>query len=203
MKWLWENINIFFGSELWNNAVLPLGIVVLTSGVIGLFVSRTIEKQRHNQALNLEKETFIREITSKEKEELLKGWAELVLDKDQILNPKHKELVRKFNNLFLKTAMYGGEKLVSLVTLFQKNNVKNSVLSQSVISEKQQYKVLVYLAVIVSEIKYEFTDVKVNPLTLIELKFNDYDSKSEIIFKAYEEIEAEIEDYMKKDQLTE
>jgi len=194
IRWL----EAFFGSNTFNNAIMPILIALVVSGVLAWFVNKRVEELKHDNSKELEKEIFIREVTSKEKNDMLKNWSSLILDKDAIQGSSQKALTKKFEDLYLKTAMYGGQRLVVLVSLFQTNNVKKANLPEKFKGEKDIYKTLMYMAIIVSEMKKEFTDVEISPQTLIQIKFNDYFEKETLLKSLEKEIEEEYKIYLEK-----
>ena len=189
-------INNLLTSDIATTLLIPAFLIYFTF----IFVTKSIEKYKHENDKELEKEIFIREITSQEKHEMLQGWSSLILDKKVILGSTEKALTEKFEKLFLKTAMYGGKRLVILVTLFQSNNVKKAHLSPENKSDRDKFKPLMYMAIIASEMKKEFTDIDISPQTLIQIKFNDYMKNENLLIKLEQEIEDEYESYLKNEK---
>lgn len=189
-------INNLLTSDIATTLLIPAFLIYFTF----IFVTKSIEKYKHENDKELEKEIFIREITSQEKHEMLQGWSSLILDKKVILGSTEKALTERFEKLFLKTAMYGGKRLVILVTLFQSNNVKKAHLSPENKSDRDKFKPLMYMAIIASEMKKEFTDIDISPQTLIQIKFNDYMKNENLLIKLEQEIEDEYESYLKNEK---
>ena len=189
-------INNLLTSDIATTLLIPAFLIYFTF----IIIKKSIEKYKHENDKELEKEIFIREITSQEKHEMLQGWSSLILDKKVILGSTEKALTEKFEKLFLKTAMYGGKRLVILVTLFYSNNVKKAHLSPENKSDRDKFKPLMYMAIIASEMKKEFTDIDISPQTLIQIKFNDYMKNENLLIKLEQEIEDEYESYLKNEK---
>lgn len=187
-----ESINTLITSNIATNLLIPAFLIYFTY----VFVNNSIEKFKHENNKELEREIFIRDVTAKEKNELLKGWTSLIMDKSLMTDSDPQKLIKTFEELHLKTAMYGGQRLVILVSLFQSHNVAVSTLAESQKAEHNMYKTIMYMGVIASEMKEEFTNIKVSPLTMIKMKFNDFQAIESLLKQIENEIEKEYEEYL-------
>src|SRR5690625_2050171 len=143
----------FFGSNTFNNAIMPLVVALVVSGLLAVFVNSRIEKIRNDNLKKRERETYFREVTSKEKEWLLREWSSLILKP----NKMEKYKTEDFNNLYLKTSMYCNEETMNLVTLFQRHNYSRIPESEGEEKTLYSYKMYVFFAMIITSIREEFT----------------------------------------------
>ncbi|PCF40207.1 hypothetical protein [Staphylococcus delphini] len=171
-----EKVNKLFESAFIEKFVFPLTLLIVSSCLI----NRSIEKYKHNNALDLQAESFYKEHSGNELKELLWSWSELVLNIEKI-----KEMsTEDFQTLFQKTFVYGSERTINLVSSYQQHNYK---IEQN---EDHNYKSLVYVAMISSSLKQDFTNQIVDPLQILKIKITDYDDTK--IRKYYRSIEKEI-----------
>lgn len=177
----------FFGSNTFNNAIMPLVVALVVSGLLAVFVNSRIEKIRNDNLKERERETYFREVTSKEKEWLLREWSSLILKP----NKMEKYKTEDFNNLYLKTSMYCNEETMNLVTLFQRHNYSRIPESEGEEKTLYSYKMYVFFAMIITSIREEFTGVQLDPQSFIQIKIKDYDTVEQILKDVENEINQE------------
>lgn len=189
----WQSLNLFVESNLWNNALLP---IITTGGVVlivGFFLNKKVEEYKDNLQRNRERELFIGEITNKEKENLLNSWTSLLFDmENEVMRVPEEKLRDKYINMTKNAVMYCSNDIIIIAALFQNFNNHNYIDNNST---DRHYKMIAYIAMMISALKKEFSDINVDPLTLMQIKITDY-KNSEINFRnAKKEIEQEIEEY--------
>lgn len=171
-----EKANKLFESAFIEKFVFPLILLIVGSWLI----NRSIERYKHNNALDLQAESFYREHSGNELQKILWSWSELVLNVEMI-----KEMsTEDFQTLFQKTFVYGSERTINLVSSYQQHNYKKQQ------NEDHNYKSLVYVAMISSSLKRDFTNQIVDPLQILKIKITDYDDAK--MRKYYKSIEKEI-----------
>lgn len=171
-----EQINKLLESTLVVKFIFPLILLIIGSWLI----NRSIEMYKHNNALELQAESFYKESSISEIRDILMSWSDLVLDMRKINDMS----LEDFQKLFQKTFVYGSERTVNLISSFQQHNYKK------VKEDNHNYKSLVYVAMISSSLKKDFTNQNVDPLQILKIKISDYDDKK--MRKYYKSIEKEI-----------
>lgn len=169
-------INKLLESALVEKFIFPLLLLILGSWLI----NRSIERYKHNNALELQAESFYKERSGSEIQNILLSWSDLVLDMEKIKGMSQED----FQELFQKTFVYGSERTVSLISSYQQHNYKD------ITDDNHNYKSLVYVAMISSSLKDDFTNQNVDPLQILKIKISDYDDKK--MRKYYKSIEKEI-----------
>jgi len=171
-----EQINKLLESPFVEKFIFPLFLLILGSWLI----NRSIERYKHNNALELQAESFYKERSGSEIQEILMLWSDLVLDIEKVKGM----LPEDFQKLLLKTFVYGSERTVNLISSYQQHNYKKAT------DDNHTFKSLVYVAMISSSLKKDFTNQSVDPLQLLKIKITDYDDK--MMRKHYKNIEKEI-----------
>ena len=192
-----KKINNFIETPISQDILIPIGqyliIPLIILCITYVFVQKGIEKYKHENENELEKEIYVREVTAKQKEWVLAEWSSLVMAKEAL----EKYTTKKYEELFLKTTMYGDERTIKLATLFQQTNYKGKNISEKWKSDKQKWKTYVFLSMIVCSIRKDYSDVQISPQTLMALKLTDYDKMKKELVEIETEIENELKQYNK------
>lgn len=162
--------------------------------IITVFINKrvkiTIERIKHKNEKELQIESFYREIGGKQIVEMLDEWASIILNMETIVNDKN--FTKKYQKLMHKTFVFGSNKTIKLLTLYQQYNYnppeKHKNKDEGVdITEYQAY-IMVYLGLIATSIKKDFTNQDIDCMDLIKLKFTDYDKNEKLFNKVQNNI---------------
>ncbi|MCE4957465.1 hypothetical protein [Macrococcoides caseolyticum] len=179
---LFECINSLIETPLFSKIIIPFTLLYIGSSII----NKSIEKIKHNNSMDLQAESFYKERSGQEIQTLLLDWSDLVLNMQKIKDMTPSD----FQSLFQKSFVYGSERTVNLVSAYQQHNYKFKIEEDEDIKEEHNYKSLVFVAMIVSSLKRDFTNQNVDPLQILKIKLTDYDDKK--MRKYFNNIEKEI-----------
>ena len=119
---------------------------------------------------NLQVESYFRQVGNEEIKNLLNDWTSLIVNMDK--TPK----VEFMTKLTQQTIMLGSSRTVKLVADMIQFNYINSQNNKR--NEDFTFTFMIYIAMIISSLKQDFTGYKTEPLDIIRIKISDYD-KSE------------------------
>lgn len=153
-------------------SVLILGAMLFAAGLIKKMpsmIAKEVEQNRkydHDKALQID--NFYRSAGNTVMQDILSEWTKIMSDLNYINviieNDGMNELVRK-------TMLYGSADSLEIVSRYMQYAFSDQV--------EDGY---VYIAMIVSALKKDFTGEDVDPLVLIQIKINDY-SDNEAFYK--------------------
>lgn len=133
---------------------------------------------------DLQIESYFRQVSNNELEDLLNKWTHFITDMDNAAKEMNSESGKAaLIELEHKTIMYGSPKTVYTLAAMQ-----HSIYS----SNSNSYKLMMYMATIACSLKKDFTGYEISPVSLIEIKINDFDEYAKYFVKYYDEIQREI-----------
>lgn len=147
---------------------------------------RDMLKQNREYKSNhdLQIESYFRQVSNNELEDLLNKWTHFITDMDNAAKEMNSESGKAaLIELEHKTIMYGSPKTVYTLAAMQ-----YSIYS----SNSNSYKLMMYMATIACSLKKDFTGYEISPVSLIEIKINDFDEYAKYFVKYYDEIQREI-----------
>lgn len=155
-----------------------------------LFRQLKIENRRATNEKDIQREAYFRQISGKDLNEVFQNWTTFLTDMDKLPEKMNGSSGKKFyNDLITKTVMYGSEKTVHIVavlsqTLYENDNIKNKVkvslgdtTKHDYEDDVQGFETMLYIANIISSLKYDFTGYEVEPMELIATKLSDLDAE--------------------------
>lgn len=116
---------------------------------------------------NLQVESYFRQVGNEEIKNLLNDWTSLIVNMDK--TPK----VEFMTKLTQQTIMLGSSRTVKLVADMMQFNYINSQNNKR--NEDFTFTFMIYIAMIISSLKQDFTGYKTEPLDIIRIKISDYD----------------------------
>lgn len=188
-------IKIISHNFFWTAVTITVGIITTVTNYKlkkdmqkeKIVFEERMEVFKSNSAKNLQIDNYFRNISGQELKEVFDFWSSIIFLLGKQNNLKE---LPKFTQ---KTFMYGSVRTVKILSKFQQEayNIKYDKNSENDISN---IKSLIYAACIVCSLKSDFSGVEINPLTILEIKLEDfYERKNEFI-KYYNEILDELKD---------
>ncbi|MCO0831925.1 hypothetical protein NFX39_02290 [Fructobacillus sp. W13] len=116
-------------------------------------------------------------------QEVLREWVKIINDVDHSVMQKPRDL----QNLLNQTLTYSSGKTIKLIGIFLQSVYKNGDEITDDVSQ------LVYVALIVENLKIDFTGEKIDAIDLLKVKYNDYDQQKEALLTAEKEIKRRLE----------
>lgn len=164
-----------------------------------LFRELKVEQTKAQNSMELQREAYFREIGGKELYNTFNEWLRILVDSDNKLKNFGE---KQATDLISKTIKYGSTKTINICGNYMKhvfekdeatNNIDN-IENQSGELSYNTYKMILYVAFIVSSLKFDFTGYEVEPTKLLEIKLNDFSKVKETtnFKKAYEDIKVEL-----------
>lgn len=159
-------------------SLIVLGFLLLVGGLITVvpkMIAKSVEQNRkydHDKALQID--NFYRSAGNAVMQDILSEWTKIMSDLNYV-----NELVKNdgMNELIRKTMLYGSADSLKIVSRYTQY-----AFSQQV---DDGY---VYIAMIVSALKKDFTGEDVDPLVLIQIKITDYSDNEEFYKKTLSRI---------------
>jgi hypothetical protein len=188
-------IKIISHNFFWTAVTIAVGIITTATNYKlkkdmqkeKIVFEERMEVFKSNSAKNLQIDNYFRNISGQELKEVFDFWSSIIF-----LLGKQNNL-KELSKFTQKTFMYGSVRTVKILSKFQQEayNIKYDKNSENDISN---IKSLIYAACIVCSLKSDFSGVEINPLTILEIKLEDfYERKNEFI-KYYNEILDELKD---------
>lgn len=162
--------------------MISLDLIIQSLGVIAAIwliavvkkipdsVSDKIRDERNfTHTKELQIDNFFRQNSGSKMQEVLIAWVEILNDPNKVEKMSKNGGIQKLLN---NTVGYSSPKTVKLMGLFfQSLYSVNSKTSEDELSDMSS---LVYVAMIASSLKYDFSGENINPIDLLRIKFNDY-----------------------------
>lgn len=131
----------------------------------------------------LQIESYFRQQGGAELLSLFKEWTAIMYKKDKAAH----FTVNQYAALSERTILYGSDRTIRLVSDYQ-----HFIYSNDEKSEHHGDTIIVYIALIISSLKNDFTGYKVNPLDVLQIKINDVDEHQPFINDLIDEIQQRI-----------
>ncbi len=116
---------------------------------------------------NLFERKYYKDISTDKVVKLLEEWLSYLFDIKAIENIN----LKKFNNLMSKTVLYCSTTTIELLSEFQQFNYKGINENEPRLKHSNEF--LFLLSLLISSIKYDFTNEYINPIKLIKIKIKD------------------------------
>ncbi|KMO45314.1 hypothetical protein PY95_13575 [Lacticaseibacillus rhamnosus] len=175
--------------DIWVKLATFVGLALLT---VGIYYVKEIPKMhrdllknvrefRNNRQLQIE--SYFRQQGGKELETLFENWVGLLfeLEKTKTITPD------QVTNLQEKTVIYGSDLTIRILSAYQADNYKHTTNSSDA-----NIKSVVYVATLICSLKKDFTGFEIDPMTLLQIKINDFKSKTAEVQQYTDEIKREV-----------
>lgn len=164
--------------------MLILIFAVVTIKQIPSAVSKKVSDERSfYNSKQLQIDNYFRQSNGKNMQEVLREWVKIINDVDHSVMQKTRDL----QNLLNQTLTYSSGKTIKLIGIFLQSVYKNGDEITDDVSQ------LVYVALIVENLKIDFTGEKIDAIDLLKVKYNDYDQQKEALLTAEKEIKRRLE----------
>ncbi|EGQ3411846.1 hypothetical protein [Staphylococcus pseudintermedius] len=185
-EFLLENIAGFSESIFATHLLYPMILLFITYNI----VNKGIEKFKHKNAKELQVDSFYREQNSNHLNNLLNQWSTILFDTEKVKDESFKQT---FNELLSETYLYGDNKSVKLLSSFQQYNYKNEdneIVYDNL--DKRTLKVMMYVALIMTTLKEQYTNYKIEPEEVLKMKLKFYDDVKNLFQEYKQEIKKNI-----------
>ena len=151
---------------------------------------RDMLKQNREYKSNhdLQIESYFRQASNENLQALLDKWTSFITDSEKAAKEMSSENgTAEYIRLEHQTIMYGSSRTVFDVAAmqhFEYNEDKDN---------PNPYKLMMYIATIICSLKRDFTGYDINPISLLEIKINDFDDYANEFNKYHKEIQAELD----------
>lgn len=132
------------------------------------------DTRQYSNNKQLQIDNYFRQTSGDRMQKILMEWVKIINDADNSAMSRPKELQTLLN----KTLAYSSAKTIKLLGMFLQHTYKNGQ------NNSDDYSQLVYVAMIVSYLKFDFSGEMINPLDLLKVKYHDY-SDNEQEFNQY------------------
>lgn len=168
-----------------------------------LFRELKVEKFRGENEHNLQIESYFREVSGKDLNQILQKWSTIIDD----INDKsmsEKQVTKHMKDLTTKTFMYGSPRTTKILGFMQQiayenNNLENQVeISYGKPKEKKvDHRLIVYTSFMIASLKEDFTGYEIGPLDFLRLRLTDFEDPK--INKQIKDAEKEILEKLKEE----
>lgn len=156
--------------------VMAYGLVKIVPSMI----SKQVEQNRdYELKRSLQIDSYYRQNGSSELQDVMLEWTKMATDMEYLSSKSQKET----SLLIQKTVGYGSNKSIRLAGFFFQYLYKQKK------TDEDLKKGIVYVAMIVSSLKEDFTGVKTNPLDILKMKINDYAENAEFFETTMKNVE--------------
>lgn len=178
--------------------IISLILTVVTVVLIGvilklpdLITNTWLEKTKNKNAHDIQIESYFKQLGGKEQQKVLDIWTDFLVDMDKTTkkyNIKAEGAVDNYHKLMHDTVVYGSDRTVNLLSLY------NHYTFVAENSTEKSFKMMVYVAFLISSLKEDFSGYYISPLTLLKITIKDFDTYKTV----YSEYAKEIEDGLNK-----
>lgn len=146
-----------------------------------------VEESRGVNEKDIQREAFFRQIKGSELDEAFSYWTSMIVDMDnQMQGITSKNGQKKLMEMQRRVLMYGSNKTVTILSSMMQHVYKGGKMENQINidfgaknDEKQtmqSYKLMYYIALLISSLKEDFTGYIIRPEDILEIKINDIDS---------------------------
>lgn len=164
-----------------------------------LYRALKVEEVKATNSMELQREAYFRQISGKDLSKLFQDWTAVLYDLDRKMKGfGEKQAI----DLISRTVIYGSSKTVGICSEYFKHVYRADAKKQDT-EEFKSYDAcmqILFIAHIVSSLKFDFTGYYIEPIKLLELKINDLEDtkKLEVFKKALSDIEKIVRDLDKR-----
>lgn len=166
---IFKFLNELLISPLFKNLIIPLFLLIVGSHLI----RKSIEKYKHLNAIELQAQSFYRERSTGEIDEMLSTWSNILFEPTSV---EDEAFENEYQKLLKNTFVYGSEKTIDLIASYQQfiyGESYDEPFEGTNVNKRNIY-TMVYIALIASSIKEDYTNQKISPETILKIKINDY-----------------------------
>ena len=152
---------------------------------------RDMLKQNREYKSNhdLQIESYFRQASNEELQGILDRWTSFITNMEKAAQEMSSENgTDEYIKLEHQTIMYGSPRTVLAVAAMQ-----HFEYNENDQEDTNSYKLMMYIATIACNLKRDFTGYEVNPISLLEIKINDFDKYVDKFSKYNKEIQRELD----------
>lgn len=132
-----------------------------------LQVNRDLEKFKTENQSSLQREAYFRQLSGNDLQKTFSGWAEILIDVSKLENSNKRELLDLQRNVIL----FGSDESIRICSKLMQYLYKNGNNND----ENDHLVGIIYIAHLISSLKYDFTGYIIQPLDLLKMRVNDLD----------------------------
>lgn len=132
-----------------------------------LQVNRDLEKFKTENQSSLQREAYFRQLSGNDLQRTFSDWAEILIDSSKLEESNKRKLLDLQKNVIL----FGSDKSIKICSnlmqyLYNNNNNKNNNETNHMIG-------ILYIAHLISSLKYDFTGYIIQPIDLLKMRITD------------------------------
>lgn len=166
-----DSLLVLFGDILRIVATVIITVLVMYIKVIPeLHKNLILQSKEHDNNRNLQQEAYYRQLSGEKIEKLFEKWTNFLVDLRTIENMDEDTMYSITSDVF----MYGSDETINSFAKYMKSTYRSESIQNELGEDFSAFQIYIF-SLILSQLKYDFTGFKVNPLTFIKAKINDYD----------------------------
>lgn len=169
------------------SVVVTLVLIVLLGLLVKLpehITNTWLEKTKNKNAHEIQIESYFKQLGGEQQQKVFSEWTSFITDMENTTKKYNVENIEEYRKLIHDTIVYGSNRTVNILSLYNQENYTHP----DTVSDKM----LVYMAFLISSLKYDFSGYYVEPLNLLKITLKDF-NKNEVTYKKYAlEIETQL-----------
>lgn len=175
-------------------SIVSTVVMIVLIGIVlklpDLITQKWLETIKNKNAHDIQIESYFKQLGGKQQQEVLASWTDFLTDMDGTIakiSSENPDALKIYKKLMHDTIIYGSDRTVKLISAY---NSATFALNKS--KQFDPYKMMVYIAYIVSSLKEDFSGYYISPLALLKISIKDYDSYASEYERGYESIKKEL-----------
>lgn len=153
-----------------------------------MFRDALLEDQKFGDNRQLQIESYFRQVSGQELQEVMNHWGDMYTDIKSAMDSMGKDdSTFTYTDLQQQTILLGSDKTVRYLAAFQQH-----IYLHEQPNDEEAAKATVYIAYIVSSLKYDFSGYKIDPLDMMKIRILDYNEMHKLYESAARKIEREV-----------
>lgn len=154
-----------------------MSILTLVLGVIAWYLRKNYELLKSMQLEEfkaakqsfLQREAYFRQLSGSDLQKTFSTWTDIIIDTSKMENSNKKEFLEMQKNIIL----FGSDKSIKIFS-----KLMQYLYSNSSSGNDDSLLGVVYIAHLISSLKYDFTGYKIEPLDLLKIRMTDFSNSS-------------------------
>ncbi|EAD1860365.1 hypothetical protein KZQ05_002405 [Listeria monocytogenes] len=158
----------------------------------GIYKAITVENKRKFNELDIQRESFFRQLRGDDLAETFGEWVTAFTNMDKLVEKGPENIV----DMQKRVLMYGSPKTVAILAMmFQHTYIGNQIEGEQDYDtqEPENYKLMVYIAYLIAALKFDFTGYKIDPMDIVRVRITDYKENETQFKENQQKIETEIQ----------
>lgn len=155
----------------------------------GIYKAITVENKRKFNELDIQRESFFRQLRGDDLAETFGEWVSAFTDMDEFVE-KAPAILKDMQK---KVIMYGSPKTVSILAMLSQHTYIGSGEDVGKGTRFDNYKLMLYIANLIASLKFDFTGYKIDPMDIVRVRITDYKENETQFKENQQKIETEIQ----------